>query len=1562
MIHEASQVREPTFRERLAGLDPATLVLVLIAGGILLRALVAGFYLPISGFSTDVGDFTIWAQRMAADGPATFYQKGGLADYPPGYMYVLWLLGEIGSWLKPYTFNIDITRGLIKVPAILADGAVAWYLFAFCRRYGSRWLGGWSGERLGLVAAVIFLFNPGTIFDSAVWGQVDSVGTLALLATIFLLARGWTEAAAVGAVVALLMKFQFAFLIPVVAVVGLKRHLFGRSSDPEHADRRDPLRVLTSLAAGLGSLVLLLLPFDMAVWSPGNPAHSLIDKFLEATDTYTGLSINGFNLWRNPWSGLGDTLWRGCDAPILPGCPSPQGVAFQIGTTPVSWQLVGTILFALAALAALLQVARKDDPRGLVVGSLTLAVAFFALPTRVHERYLFPALALAAPMVARSSRWAVFYGVLTLSFFANIYWVYTADWAFAAPPVVNPGVGGLAMVRDPYLATFLFNDTGVYLLSAMIVVALGWLLIQGQRLAFGGAGLEDAPQADGEMPARVMPVPVAAAWADEAGEGGEARPRSPLARLAGWLRPDPADPYLREPPRRLDRLDALLVVGLVVFAFGVRVWRLDLPRPMHFDEQYHARSATEWLADWQEGWKRDTYEWTHPPLAKYLIAAGIVLADPNREIGSTALPAPTSVMAVAAQRTAFGRPASVLFTASGDALTARDAVSGAVVATWQAPGAVASLAWDEDSDRLLVGLASSGRVAVYGTSLFLGVTGPRAPPPAGDPIDTGLASVDQIVIPDSDPVLVFRGSDGIVEVERVTGAEIARSADVTAGIAYLPQLGGDTALAARIVATEPSSSALLVLDGETLLPTASAGASGIIQLPSRPAGPILVRGSGNDRQVWVPVGPLPADIEHGPVDGGLSVFDSTVGLIDTVPLPGAPSEIGWNNVANLVYVAGIEQKNHKPVVWTVQPWGSGGAQSAGFATYDTTILPGRALAMAFDLSDHSEGDDHEALIVSTQAGSNAALFSIDVGSNAFAWRIAGVVFGSVLVGLIFLLAATLFPRRRIAVLAGLFMAVDGMSYVMSRIAMNDIFVATFIAAAYLLYWLIWSGRWARSAWWALPMVGVLIGLAAATKWVGIYALAGLWVLFMARSHFGRFLLVAAIGFLTVVTGLGAPWPYLVICVAALTLAIILVWWRPIQLVPSDIAALAPMAVIGGGIGLAFALAYPTVVGREPRSAVELVFAVLARGAQAAWPAWIMLGVSAVLLVARAWRSLRNPESDRRWYVPGEMGGFSWPWVFACLAVIPLLVYFLVYIPYLQLGHGIATQNLGPGYGWSLDELQSQMFGYHFGLQAGHPAASPWWSWPLDLKPVWFYGHSFDDRLIAVIYNGGNPVLFWAGIPAIVFAVLQAWRRRSPALVLVAAAFAFQYLPWTRIERATFQYHYLTAVMFAMIAVAYFVDEGLRSWRQRSLAIGFLVAVVVAGVLIFPLGSALAMPDWYINAARALAPWNYAFQFPGPPQGDRGQLLSADSLKLAFGTVVSLGAAAFALFGRDLLGRRSVPPSGGGTAKGDHQQDEADSHEAERPEPVDVDPRDVLADEEVAAKADQDQPEDQPSSP
>ena len=286
-----------------------------------------------------------------------------------------------------------------------------------------------------------------------------------------------------------------------------------------------------------------------------------------------------------------------------------------------------------------------------------------------------------------------------------------------------------------------------------------------------------------------------------------------------------------------------------------------------------------------------------------------------------------------------------------------------------------------------------------------------------------------------------------------------------------------------------------------------------------------------------------------------------------------------------------------------------------------------------------------------------------------------------------------------------------------------------------------------------------------------------------------------------------------------------------------------------------------VKGREPRSAVEVTVRLPGAGHAGRVAGLDHARRRRAAILARAWRSFRVPDSDRRWFLPGEMGGFAWPWVWRLPGGHPAADLLLSYIPYLQLGHGIAIPELGPGYGWSLDELQSQMFSYHFGLQAGHPAASPWWSWPLDLKPVWFYSPSWLRRPgVGHLQRRQPGPLLGRRTRHLSPAGSSPGAGAPLALVLIVAAFAFQLLPWTRIERATFQYHYLTAVLFAMIAIAYVVDEALqtaptRPWRWPSSWRRWWRATHLA------FGICVAMPDWYINAARALPPWNYAFQFP-----------------------------------------------------------------------------------------------------
>ena len=61
-----------------------------------------------------------------------------------------------------------------------------------------------------------------------------------------------------------------------------------------------------------------------------------------------------------------------------------------------------------------------------------------------------------------------------------------------------------------------------------------------------------------------------------------------------------------------------------------------------------------------------------------------------------------------------------------------------------------------------------------------------------------------------------------------------------------------------------------------------------------------------------------------------------------------------------------------------------------------------------------------------------------------------------------------------------------------------------------------------------------------------------------------------------------------------------------------------------------------------------------------------------------------------------------------------------------------------------------MYEYHDDLRAEHAASSPWWAWPFDLKPVWFYQGRFAGGATGLIQDTGNLVVLWMGVPAMAF--------------------------------------------------------------------------------------------------------------------------------------------------------------------------------------------------------------------
>lgn len=182
---------------------------------------------------------------------------------------------------------------------------------------------------------------------------------------------------------------------------------------------------------------------------------------------------------------------------------------------------------------------------------------------------------------------------------------------------------------------------------------------------------------------------------------------------------------------------------------------------------------------------------------------------------------------------------------------------------------------------------------------------------------------------------------------------------------------------------------------------------------------------------------------------------------------------------------------------------------------------------------------------------------------------------------------------------------------------------------------------------------------------------------------------------------------------------------------------------------------------------------------------------------------------------------------AAFTVVPAAVYLLTYIPYFSLGHTLRD----------FVELQKSMYQFHASLTASHPYQSHWWSWPLLIRPIWYEYYEAEPQVYRGILAIGNPVIWWASLPAFVLVAVRAFRRRALPETFLLVGFAISYLQFAFITRALFLYHFLPAIPFLIMGLA----EAMARVRRRVGGGVLLVFLVLAAgwfVEFYPVLSAL----------------------------------------------------------------------------------------------------------------------------
>jgi len=366
----------------------------------------------------DTRDFMAWFQTAADYGPRTFYTKTW-CDYPPFNIFFFWIFGLLAKSLS--LFGTSLFTYVMKLPSNLFDMATAFLIFAFVRKR--------LDFKMALLATALYAFNPAVIFNAAVWGQFDAIYTFFLVLSLMLALASKPELSAVTFALGILTKPQSVALLPLIAFLIFKKHGLRR--------------FLISLVAAIATVFVVIIPFEWV-----NPVTFLANIYFGAYGGYAYTSVNAFNLW------------------ALAG--------FWMDETPVFFAIGWMLFGALAAFVLYVLHKRFGSSTELLVlfSAFILFFGFFMLPTRIHERYLFPTISILSLVFVFLKKARPLYATLTATCLINqAYVLYWLNAYAEAGYAYGPNLSG-----DPVaIAVTLIN-----LMAFLYVLVLMWDGLRGR--------------------------------------------------------------------------------------------------------------------------------------------------------------------------------------------------------------------------------------------------------------------------------------------------------------------------------------------------------------------------------------------------------------------------------------------------------------------------------------------------------------------------------------------------------------------------------------------------------------------------------------------------------------------------------------------------------------------------------------------------------------------------------------------------------------------------------------------------------------------------------------------------------------------------------------------------------------------------------------------------------------------------------------------------------------------------------------------------------------------------
>lgn len=380
--------------------------------------------LPIA-FWVDMNLYKDWAITMVQQGFANFYNYSTNCDYPPTYLYVLWMIGKIFQFFDPNFSHTDglLLMVLIKLPPVLADIGSALLITEILKPHTTEA----TAHKLGL----LYAFNPLMLFVSGVWGQVDGLMNFLMLLAFYLIQQNYVIRSGLLIAVMIIIKPQGLFFAPFLVLSQWFRQVWWK---------------WTAIAGGgLGLIWLIILPF-YGIGSPetiniSKPFFSLYKLLKGTADYYSFASVNAFNFWG--WANwIRDyTTFLGISYKVI-------GLIF-LGILLI-W--LGVFLYQQHHFTA----SDSTTPRftAQIIAISIMLFGFFMLPTRMHERYML---------------YGIGFLVIAIALIPAIKWIY---WGLTITGAANVGYAYLRYNYEDlfYAIPEMWLQSVVYTVSAVNVI------------------------------------------------------------------------------------------------------------------------------------------------------------------------------------------------------------------------------------------------------------------------------------------------------------------------------------------------------------------------------------------------------------------------------------------------------------------------------------------------------------------------------------------------------------------------------------------------------------------------------------------------------------------------------------------------------------------------------------------------------------------------------------------------------------------------------------------------------------------------------------------------------------------------------------------------------------------------------------------------------------------------------------------------------------------------------------------------------------------------------------